>query len=494
MLIDLNLIFLVVVVILIVSLTIYGLYIWRRGNYQPTQSSQPKDASTPIYRSETDTGPNKIILGNINDPWGEIARYPKTEIDNYEEIQLNEKTLIGFSSWFQQVPNLAQSGAQMMLNTYTLTFKPEIAKGIADGSLKIMESLDRGIRAVAVDSNNIMRGVGSLNPATGMQSLASVMVVWQVLAMVTAQKFLADINKQLVKINTVLGDIKNFLQNEQYTKLVGNLEYIQVIQDTLGSQSFDNDKFGDFLNQLEAIERECTQIMLNLELQMATVYANFERQPLKAKINVKENFIASSQLITDYQRLERGYLVAVAVRCLASQTRCAIPSNRNVTLRRLSTLQDKIYTWNENRRNFYQLVSERLPELTSLFDDGKEKRRQIRKEMYPRKNSLAQMGEDIQKLVLETENNIRNQIQENSQPLSLLVELNEDGQIIKTWKLRNENNKPVEIFEKEIVLSGKVIEDELLEKELNKNNLCPECGVPFKTPELVQEHRERWEH
>ena len=451
MLIDLNQIFLMVVVILIVSLTIYGLYIWRRGNYQPTQLSQPKNTSTPIYMSEIDTEPNKIILGNINDPWGEIARYPKIEMDNYEEFQLNEKTLIGFSNWFQQAPNLAQSGAQMMMNTYTLTFKPEIAKGIADGSLKIMESLDGGIRTVAVDNNNIMRGVGSLNPATGIQSLANVMIVWQILAVITAQKFLADINQQLVQINKDLKEMKTFLENQQYSALIGNLEYIQGIQDILNSQSFDNVEFGVFLHQLEAIERECTKIIRTLESQMATVYVNFERQPLKAKINVKENFIASSQLINDYQRLERGYLVAVAVRCLASQTRCAIPSNRNVALRRLSTLQTEISTWNENRRSFYQLVSERLPELTSLFDDGKEKRRKIRNEMYPNKNSLARMGENIQKLVLETENNIRNQIQENSQPLSLLVELNEDGQIIKTWKLQKEDNKTLEILDEEIM-------------------------------------------
>jgi len=451
MLIDLNQIFLMVVVILIVSLTIYGLYIWRRGNYQPTQLSQPKNTSTPIYMSEIDTESNKIILGNINDPWGEIARYPKIEMDNYEEFQLNEKTLIGFSNWFQQAPNLAQSGAQMMMNTYTLTFKPEIAKGIADGSLKIMESLDGGIRTVAVDNNNIMRGVGSLNPATGIQSLANVMIVWQIEAVITAQKFLADINQQLVQINKDLKEMKTFLENQQYSALIGNLEYIQGIQDILNSQSFDNVEFGVFLHQLEAIERECTKIIRTLESQMATVYVNFERQPLKAKINVKENFIASSQLINDYQRLERGYLVAVAVRCLASQTRCAIPSNRNVALRRLSTLQTEISTWNENRRSFYQLVSERLPELTSLFDDGKEKRRKIRNEMYPNKNSLARMGENIQKLVLETENNIRNQIQENSQPLSLLVELNEDGQIIKTWKLQKEDNKTLEILDEEIM-------------------------------------------
>lgn len=478
--IDTNLIFWVVALIFIASLAIYVFYHWRRGNYHPPQLSQPKDDSTPIYLSEAETKPIKLPLGDINDPWGEIARYQKTEMDSYEEIRLDEKTLIGFSSWFQQAPNLAQSGAQMMLNSYTLTFKPEIAKGIADGSLKIMESLDGGIRAIAVDGKHVMQGTGSLNPATGIKSIASVMAVWQVLAMVTAQKFLADINKQLVKINKDLEGIKNFLENQQYSVLIGNLEYIQGIQDTLTSQSFDNVEFGAFLNQLEHIERECTQIMVALEAQMATVYDNLEKQPLGEFFKIQDNFKELEKLTTNYERLARSYLIAVAVKCLASQTRCAIPSNYNLAIKRLSILQTKLSTWNENQQKFPQLVSKRLPELTNFLGDGEYERKQLKEKMQTSQVSLTQMGKDIQKLAGETEKNIRNHLQEISQPVTLLVELNDDRQIIKTWKLHNQNNKAVEVSEKEIVL--------------NENNFCPECGSIFKTPELVQEHRRRMEH
>lgn len=68
---------------------------------------------------------------------------------------------------------------------------------------------------------------------------------------------------------------------------------------------------------------------------------------------------------------------------------------------------------------------------------------------------------------------------------------------------RKVGEKAIEIFKKEIVISEEVIEEVPLEKELkhrkvrehpNENNLCPECGLPFKSPELVQEHRKRWEH
>lgn len=440
MLIDPNLIALIVVLIFIASLLVYGFYNWRRGSHHPTRLSQSGEVAITIPPSEVSTEPNKLILGNVNDPWGEIVRYQQTEIDRYEEIHLDEKSLIGFSSLFQQAPNLAQSGAQIVLNTYILSFKPEIAKGIADGSLKIMESLDGGIRAIAVDGKNVIQGAGSLNPAMGLKLTAGVMAVWQVLAIVTAQKFLIDINRQLVKINKELEDIKNFLEHQQYAMLIGNLKYIQGIRDSLSSQSFDNSELMVFLHQLEHIERECTQIMAALELQMNTVYGKFEKQPLKAYLSAKEYLTASEELITNHEQQARNYLFAASVKGLAAQTRCAIPSNRNLVITRLSTLQTELSTWNENQQEFYQLVSERLPELTDWFDSGQKKQMQLRDKMQTSQDSLNQMGEYIQKSVLETSNNVRNQLQENSQPLSLLVELNEDGQIIKTLKLHNRND------------------------------------------------------
>ncbi|MBE0670634.1 MAG: hypothetical protein IH588_08610 [Anaerolineales bacterium] len=461
MLSDLNMIALIVVFMFIAILLGYGFYNWRRGSYHPAQLSQAREAATDLHLSDVDTEPNKLILGKVDDPWGEIVRYQKTEIDGYEEIQLDEKSLIGLSGLFHQAPNLAQSGVQMVMNTYTLSFKPEIAKGIADGSLKMMESLDGGFRAIAVNAKGkeIIQGVGSLHLAEGLKLTAGLMAVWQVLAVVTAQAFLMDINKQLVNINKELEGIKNFLEHQQYATLIGNFKYIQTIRDLLSSQSFENLEFGVFLNQLEHIERECTQIMVALELQMNTVYADFEKQPLRAYISAQENLLASKKLITNHEQQARNYLIAASVRGLATQTRCAIPSNRNLALTRLSTLQTELSTWNENQQKFYQLVSERAPELidwsdskfysrvsawlpslTDRFTGRQKKQIQLKNKMQTSQDSINQMGELLQKSVLETKNNVRNQLQENSQPLSLLVELNENGQIIKTWKMHNRNN------------------------------------------------------
>ena len=461
MLSNLNMIALIVALILITGLISYGFYHWRRGSDHSARLSQARELATDLHLSEADAEPHKIILGKIDDPWGEIVRYQKTENDHYEEIQLDEKSLMSLSGWFQQAPNLAQSGVQMMMNTYTLSFKPEIAQGIADGSLKLMKSSEGGFHALAVNATGkpVIQGSGSLHLADGIKLTASVMAVWQVLAVVTSQIYLVDINKQLVNINQELDDIKNFLEHQQYATLIGNFKYIQTIRDSLSSQNFENLEFGVFLNQLEQIERECTQIMVALELQMKTVYTDFEKQPLRAYISAHENLAASKQLITNYEQQARSYLIAASVRGLAAQTRCAIPSNRNLALTRLSTLQTELSTWNENQHKFHQLVSERVPELTDWSDSkfygrvsaqfpaltarlnsGQKKQTQLKDKMQTSQDSLNQMGELLQKSVMETKNNVLNQLQENSPPLSLLVELNEGGQITKIGKLHNRNN------------------------------------------------------
>src|SRR5690606_37432018 len=140
-----------------------------------------------------------------------------------------------------------------------------------------MESLDGGFRAIAVNAKGkeIIQGAGSLHLAEGIKLTAGLMAVWQVLAIVTAQAFLMDINKQLVNINKELEVIKNFLEHQQYASLISNFKYIQTLRDLLSSQGFENLEFAVFLNQLEHIERECTQIMVAFVLQMNTVYADF---------------------------------------------------------------------------------------------------------------------------------------------------------------------------------------------------------------------------
>lgn len=452
---NLNLILFGLMFILVFGVAIFGFYQWRRRNSalnsegklaRPLSAdyslSQPAASPVlaPVAQSET-AAPilTRLSLGDATHPWGEIVRYERTEADRYEELPLNETTLIGLSSWFQHAPSLALNSANIITNTYTLTFKPEIAKGIADGSLHMMKSLEGGVRAVAVDGQQVIRGVGSLNPATGLQLAAGVTAAWQVLALVTAQKFLADINKQLIKLNKGIEDIKNFLGHQQYATLVGNLTYLNSIRDTLNQQKLDSSEVTVFLNQLEHIDRESGQIMATLRLQMENVLTDFRKQPLDAIFNTQENLLAAEELVAKYEQQARNYLIAASVKGLAAQTRCALPANRTLALERLNTLQTDLSAWYDHQREFYKMIENRLPQLKGWFDSGQKKQERLSQQAKSSEIQLHQAGAQVRELVSQTIQAAQAQLQETSQPLPLLVELNEQGQVTKAWKLLKDN-------------------------------------------------------
>jgi len=440
---NIDLILLITISILLVGLVSYGFYEWQRSRNEASlrikQSQSHEQALSPTQHAadpeQTEAMWVELVLGDAADPWGEIVRYERSAADQYEELQLPETTRIQLSSWFQHAPSLAMNSAQLMANTYTLTFKPEIAKGIADGSLKIMGSNQGGFRAKAVDVGRKMRGEGTLNPTTKLRFAASVTMTWQVLAVITAQQFLSDINKQLVELNKGIADIKDFLEHQQYAALVGNLQYLNTIQETLNRGQLENSEVTTFLNQIEQIDRESGQMMIALQSQMEQILADFKEQPLSAKFSAQAYAQEAKELVAVYEYHAHHYLVAVSVKGLAAQTRCALPASRKLALERLQALEANLDTWTNHRHQFYQTVERRLPELQTWFGDYQTIREQLKTAAQTSQDKLNEAGEQVRALIAHTGQTLKTQLAAENQPLSLLVELNDQGQITKTWKL-----------------------------------------------------------
>jgi len=446
-----NVILAIILVLLFVGLISYGFYRWQRMQNAPADSRSkplPSSASshssvasssttTPLTQPQASSRrPVKLNLGDEAHPWGEIIRYPRAETALHEEIQLNESATLGLSHWFQHAPSLAANSALMMSNTYKLTFNPEIAKGLANGSLQLSSSMEGGLRAIAVDGQKAFLGHGSLYPLTGLKLTAGAVAAWQVLATITAQKFLVDIDRQLAKLNKGIEELKDFLAYQQYAALVGNMKYLDSIWHTLHQQQLEMTEVGVFLNQLEEIDRESLQIMVALQLQMEKTQKEFVNQPLGAYFSAQEYLSTSEKLIERYEQQARNYLVAASVKGLAAQTRCALPASPALAIERLEALQTDLSTWDEKQQEFYWLIGQRSPELKDWFDSGYKKRRQLNRRMMTSRESLRQRGKEVQALVQKTTHAAQAQLAERMQPVSLIVELNENGQIAKSWQVR----------------------------------------------------------
>lgn len=227
--------------------------------------------------------PDKLILGDEHNTWGEIARYTPSNFDSFIDLNFTPEIKSGLNSIFQHAPSLATNVATASSNIFTLTASSELQKGLAKGSLAWMKALniEGGIRGTVVSkSTNLIQGQGVLLQASTLQSLNVVAAVWQVMAMITAQKFLSDINKHLGQINSQLQKLNSYLEQKDHSEQMGILKYLTEIKDTITLQRLDRDELLVYLNQIEMIEQKTSQQFFFYSLRIKEILVDFKDQPL----------------------------------------------------------------------------------------------------------------------------------------------------------------------------------------------------------------------
>ncbi len=406
---------------------------------EPTPTFAPTSTSIPPSPTPVPM-PNKLLLGSESYTWGEIIRYQPAGKDRLVELAINQELLKNLGNWFEQGPQLRAVGAGVSngSNIYAITVKPEIAKGLSTGSLTMMNSLEGGVRGIVVDNANTIRSQVSLQPISGIKTFAVGLVAFQVMSFITAQGFLSEINQQLEALNRSINEIKDFLQQKERSALLGNLQYLDNIRVVLNEQKVSDTNFQDFRTQLENIERETLAAMIFAKGQTATAYTTYKETRIDKGFLTgtrDETKIDDFQKIVDtYKRESRNYYLALSVRGLAAQITSALPQSRDVALSRLEMVQKDLAGWREDEIKFYDEVTRRLPEMDGTLTNP-EKQMRLGKQAEEGKTKANENYTNVNSSFSDTVQKVKAQIQEASQPLTLIVEFDSQGKVKKVSKL-----------------------------------------------------------
>jgi hypothetical protein len=312
----------------------------------------------------------RIVFGKSDDPAKsplvELARYLPSDEHSLEEIKPTKAVSNGLEPFLQQAPALA-AVASASANTYLLTFSPEVTRGLMDGSLSLMPAIQGGNRAIAIAANGQIVEHAVITTATIADPARLALVVWQSLAIVTAQKYLAEINARLARIEKALDEIKAWLNNDRIAKLYGNYNYLRKELAVLNSDSLVETRGEAVANQIEAIVRECGQIGEAYKLEMQACFEKFKRQNLTSGPfsggNLDTNYDAARKTITEYRHNARGLLVSLLIRDMAVRLYCALPTGRGRQVQRLDEISSSIDEHDNQVAQLDSLVTQRMPEL-----------------------------------------------------------------------------------------------------------------------------------
>jgi hypothetical protein len=398
-------------------------------NFTPTPMPTPTPTQPPIKA-------NKLILGSVNDRWGEIVRYVPSSGDTREEVTLNLGLLENVGSWFDYAPTLVSSNAKTAASQrlYKFTLRQDLKKGLIDGSLKKMPALEASVWSVVADGGTNL-GVLPPAPIAGMQDPAPG-VVFQVAVFLIAQDFFPEIDGQIGASYQSLEDFKMLLQGGEYITLSDNLDYLIGVRDALKKQSFSEADVQAFRNRLESLEKESVQVLRQAKLQMDRSFVTY-RDTRIDKLGVlrdEQKIDDFFKLIDDYKYASANYYNTLLLRGLAAQLACALPGGQIAGMNRLKDVDSSLSIWYGSEIKFYDLINARTQEMDGWLATT-EKQDRFKTIARNGKAVATQAYSQVNGTLTATSQQSKAQKQAMDQPLSLVVELDEQDKVTKVSKL-----------------------------------------------------------
>jgi hypothetical protein len=354
----------------------------------------------------------------------QYERFPE-KIKLGQSIDLPKETYRTFEPIFHAIPTgaLAYDSA----TKWILKFSPEVTQGLNKGIYHLQSSVD-GVQAVARDAQGRIVEHGRLFQA-GMSPVAGVAIAWQILAIITAQKFLSDINKRLANIESAINEIKGMIDLQEWSKIEGAYKYLAENLNKLKNIYYlSQEEFNALLFHIEGIIKESGGKLSYFKGRANTIKNEI--------LNLDHmNFDFLSQKIAEYIKYRSSCFAVYQAKMQAYYLKACLPVvNKEGCLYDIEKFKDELTKDIQEFNSEVEEIKKKigtlyLPPLLvllevilSLFglDTLQEK---LKSELYKQNKMVHEKLEYIHQESQGIENNIKNQIEESKKPQYLEIEV-----------------------------------------------------------------------
>jgi len=342
----------------------------------------------------------------------------------------------------QTVPNVALLANIMKTQgKFIAKFPPEIMKGLKNGTIKLMRS-GTEIKAIAVNSSTKkITKIATLEATqSALNPLSTAIAVWQVLAFITAQKYLSDMNSKMQNIIEQINDLKYKLDNERIGKIEGNLKYLQSFYELLNNGFVKSDDLFVYNIQLETIERECLQVIHAFNLDISS-YINQKFKTIDKDLGLEQNTKIITDALNEYDYMLKGIYFSYYGLLVQSQIKSNIAFNKDYLIYSLADIEQKLKEQNEQIKTFYTNLSDMINKLKGGMFTSKKTEIEIQDGIKNRYKELQSSWKDFEK---ELQLNISQQKEKvkaldiaSEKELLLELSVNNKGDIIEMKKIEN---------------------------------------------------------
>lgn len=333
------------------------------------------------------------------------------------------------------------SGVQATQRHMKMVFSPEVAQGLRDGTLHMMKSraVEGGIRAMAVDKAGTIRGQASL--VKGLNPASVAMGALQIMAVITAQQYLAVINRQLEQIQGGINNIKDWLTNEVRGRVRGNSDQLRRMAQAIKRHEVSERDRVVFAHELQTIDREMSQVLKQIEEERRRALNGFRHKALEEKAFKADGLLGDS-LMTVREKLVRELepcrntselaILATRVRAMSVVLRGALGLNQHHALDLADELFREHHEAIEEFHAWRQALEAEIGALKSRYRTAtadREARASLQKAVEESFAAVDTNGGELRSVLLNISTALQQQIEAAERHTEIEVTVDAEGRV-----------------------------------------------------------------
>ena len=247
----------------------------------------------------------------------------------------------------QRIPCILEKGSEYLGFVYRVKFSPEITRNLLSGKSRFLKTLSGSLKATAVSANGtplFQEGAEVIRTTGGPAALA--LLAWQLAAIITAQKYLVDINQKLKSIESQLVEILGLLQDQMFGNLKAYVYQLQVKFDTIKRGAISESELTSFVCFFDNLEHDCLSI---LETAKEQTNKSRERSITAASEEDKTSLLKECDTMDTYNSL---WAAAAYTRLVAVQVKTLLPVDQITVSTLLGDMSTRLTDSSSGRSKF----------------------------------------------------------------------------------------------------------------------------------------------
>lgn len=334
-----------------------------------------------------------IIKDEFNSPVLQIEPYTGDYIGRWEKVELPHKVLSKLSAAFSSMSTLPFSVPLSLSRVYLVRFSQPFDH--------LMRS--NGVyKAVALRPDGTITGLPNVLFPGFYKFLAPAAAIWSVLAVITGQKYLRDIEHRLKKIEEGVADIKEFLENERNTGIQGNLLYLRQLYEVVKNGDLLEYDISSFNNQLESIERQCQQAVLHYQIDMEDCFRKLEEFEINAWTGrgLKKQSEEFKKVLNSFFHYSKYLFLVFQERLVTTYLKTFLPVGKSILRVRIDDLKESLRFLERTGKieEFIEQSLERIEEFWALFaseETENQIKRSVEQDIRKNMRKLEEMREGL---------------------------------------------------------------------------------------------------